>query len=83
MPMFTSVDGSECDLFWDAHLETPGVIDLRISRQGWAQIKGEYASHPAVHRDPSRRDWIGLRPRSLSDLDRLASLLPTAVAANA
>jgi hypothetical protein len=114
LPIFTFVDGSECDPFWEAfvtamltagsaherqsrygnkpalylrnrevaHLEAPGIIDLRITRQGWAEIKDEYANHPAVHRDPSRRDWIELRPRSLSDLDRLASLLKTAVAAN-
>ena len=114
MPMFTFVDGGECDPFWEAfvtamlavgsaherqsrygnkpalfiegrevaHLEAPGIIDLRITRQGWAQIKSEYANHPAVHRDPSRRDWIELRTRSLADLDRLASLISTAVAAN-
>jgi hypothetical protein len=111
--MFTFVDGSECDPFWEAfvtamlavgsarerqsrygnkpalfiesrevaHLEAPGIIDLRITRQGWAEIKGAYANHPAVHRDPSR-GWIELRPRSISDLDLLASLLRTAVAAN-
>jgi hypothetical protein len=112
--MFTFVDGSDYDPFWDAfvtavlaagsgherqsrygnkpalyigsrevaHMEAPGIIDLRITRQGWAEIKGAYANHPAVHRDPSRRDWIELRLRSISDLDLLASLLRTAVAAN-
>jgi hypothetical protein len=114
VPMLTSVDGGECDPFWEAfvvamlaagparerpsrygskpalyiesrevaHREAPGIIDLRITRQGWAKIKDEYAGHPAVHRDPSRRDWIELRPRSLTDLDDLTSLLGTAVAAN-
>jgi Family of unknown function (DUF5519) len=65
-----------------AHLEAPGIIDLRITRQGWAQVKGEYANHPAVHRDPSRRDWIELRLGSLSDIDLLDTLVSTAVAAN-
>jgi hypothetical protein len=31
-----------------AHLEAPGIIDLRITRQGWALVKGEYANHPAI-----------------------------------
>lgn len=66
-----------------AHLEAPRIIDLRITRQGWSRVKDEYRSDPAVHSDPSRRDWIELRPRSQQDLKRLAGLLAVAIAENA
>lgn len=66
-----------------AYLEAPGVIDLRITRQGWSQARDEYGDDPAVRRDPSRRDWIELRLRSPADLDRLSRLLGIAAAENA
>jgi Family of unknown function (DUF5519) len=66
-----------------AHLEAPGVIDLRITSAGWAQAKPRYGGDPAVHREPSRRDWIEIRLSSRADLGRLADLLAIAVAANA
>ena len=66
-----------------AHLEAPGVIDLRITRQGWSLVKAQHASDPAICRDPSRRDWIELHLRSLDDLDRLSTLVATAMAENA
>jgi hypothetical protein len=65
-----------------AHLEAPGVIDLRISQKGWRQARDGYRSHPGVRRDPSRRDWIELHLRSPSDLDGLVSLLAAAIEAN-
>jgi hypothetical protein len=65
-----------------AHLEAPGIIDLRITWQGWSRVKDEYGSDPAVHRDPSRRDWIELRPHTLQDLQRLAGLLTAAIEEN-
>lgn len=65
-----------------AHLEAPGVIDLRISRKGWPQASDGYRDDPAIRRDPSRRDWIELHLRSPADLDHLASLLAIAIAAN-
>jgi hypothetical protein len=66
-----------------AHLEAPGVIDLRITSAGWAQAKPRYADDPAVHREPSRRDWIEIHLSSRADLARLAGLLAIAVTANA
>jgi Family of unknown function (DUF5519) len=66
-----------------AHREAPGVIDLRITRAGWSQVREEFASDPAVRRDSRRRDWIELHLRSAGDLDRLGALLAVAVAANA
>jgi Family of unknown function (DUF5519) len=72
------IDGREI-----AHLEAPGVIDLRITRHGWSQARDEYGEDPAVHRDPARRDWIELRLHSPADLDRLTRLLVIAAAENA
>jgi hypothetical protein len=66
-----------------AHLEAPGVIDLRITRDGWSRVSADFGDDPAVRRDPGRRDWIELHLSSLEDLDRLAPLLRTAMAANA
>jgi Family of unknown function (DUF5519) len=66
-----------------AHMETPGVIDLRITRTGWSQVKEHFSTDPAVRRDPSRRDWIELHLDSAADLDRLGALLAAAWAANA
>ncbi len=66
-----------------AHLEAPGVIDLRITRTGWLRVKDRFGADPAVPRDPSRRDWIELHLASAADLDRLNGLLSAAMAANA
>jgi hypothetical protein len=66
-----------------AHLEAPGVIDLRITRRGWAQARDDYANDPAVRHDPARRDWIELRLSSPADLDRLTRLLVITAAENA
>jgi hypothetical protein len=66
-----------------AHLEAPGVIDLRITRDGWSRVSADFGDDPAVRRDPRRRDWIELHLSSLADLDRLGPLLRTAMAANA
>jgi hypothetical protein len=78
--------GDKPALFLDgrevAHLEAPGVIDLRISRKGWLQARDGYRDDPAVRRDPSRRDWIELHLRSPADLNHLAGLLAIAIAAN-
>jgi Luciferase len=66
-----------------AHLEAPGVIDLRITRAGWSRLGDRFVADPAVRRDPSRRDWIVLHLDSAADLDRLSGLLAEAMAANA
>jgi len=66
-----------------AHLEGPGIIDLRITSTGWTHAKRRYGTDPAVHRKPSRRDWIEIRLSSPADLDRLDDLLAIAIAANA
>lgn len=65
-----------------AHLEAPGMIDLRITRPGWSQLKDRFDADPPVRRDPSRRDWIELHLGSAADLDRLGGLLAATVAAN-
>ncbi len=66
-----------------AHLEAPDVIDLRITRSGWTQVRERFGHDAAVRRDPSRRDWIELHLQSAADLGRLGELLAIAVAANA
>ena len=66
-----------------AHSEAPGVIDLRITQAGWLRVRAEYAGDPVVRHESARRDWIELHLESAGDLDRLASLLLTAWAANA
>ena len=66
-----------------AHLEAPGVIDLRITSAGWTQAKARFGSDPALCRDPSRRDWIEIHLGSRADLGRLGDLLAIAMAANA
>jgi hypothetical protein len=65
-----------------AHLEAPGIIDLRITRGGWAKVGADFADDRAVQRDRARRDWIALRLQTPADLDRLWPLLVAAVAAN-
>ncbi len=65
-----------------AHLEAPGVIDLRITAAGWSRVKDRFGADPAVRRDRSRRDWIELHLDSAADLDRLGGLLAAAMAAN-
>jgi hypothetical protein len=65
-----------------AHLEAPGVVDLRVTRAGWSRAEPAYGADPAVRRDPSRRDWIELRLTSPADVDRLRGLLAIAVEAN-
>jgi len=65
-----------------AHLEAPGIIDLRITSRGWSQARDGFAGDPAVRHDRSRRDWIELHLRSPADLDRLARLLVITRAAN-
>ena len=66
-----------------AHLEAPGVIDVRITAPGWARAKSDFGAHRAVSRDPSRRDWIELRLSSASEARQLTALFAIAVAANA
>ncbi len=66
-----------------AHLEAPGVIDVRITQAGRLRVRDRFGADPAVRRDPSRRDRIELHLDSAADLDRLGGLLAAAMAANA
>jgi hypothetical protein len=65
-----------------AHWEAPGLIDLRITHAGWSRAKDRFRDHPAVRKDPARRDWLELVRVSAADLDSLAPLLATAVESN-
>jgi hypothetical protein len=66
-----------------AHLEAPGIIDLRITQAGWSQVRDQFGADPAVRKEKSRRDWLELGLESAADLARLAPLLAVAVASNA
>ena len=64
-----------------AHSETSGVVDLRITRRGWTNLRDLVVEDRALERDPTLRDWIILRG-SPSDVDRLRPVLAAAVEAN-
>lgn len=65
-----------------AHLEGPGLVDLRLTAAGWAKVRATFAGDGAIVRTPGRRDWVGLRIDSLADVERLRPLLSAAVEAN-
>ena len=65
-----------------AHLEAPGIIDLRITRTGWSRVSADVGDDPAVRRDPARRDWIELHLQSVDDLGRIQQLLKIAMEQN-
>ncbi len=65
-----------------AHLEAPGVVDLRITRSGWSEVGDCFRDDPAVSREPARRDWLELHLESAMEIARLAPLIATAVASN-
>lgn len=65
-----------------AHLEAPGVIDLRITHAGWSQARESFSDDSAVRREPSRRDWLELVLPSAADINRLTELLAVAIASN-
>ena len=65
-----------------AHLEAPGIVDLRITQAGWSQVRERFGTDPAVRRAKNRKDWLELVLESPADVDRLTPLLAVAVAAN-
>jgi Family of unknown function (DUF5519) len=65
-----------------AHLEAPGVIDLRITQAGWSRVRDQFGADPAVRKERTRRDWLELVLESAAELDRLAPLLAVAVISN-
>jgi hypothetical protein len=65
-----------------AHLEAPGVIDLRLTRQGWVQLRDRLGGDARVHYDAKRRDWVELRLRTTQDITDLDTVLATAATLN-
>jgi len=65
-----------------AHLEAPGVIDLRLTRRGWASLPDRFKQDPRVRRDSGRRDWVELHLSSAEDVDALRELLDVAINSN-
>lgn len=64
-----------------AHLEAPGVVDLRITRVCWRRLGRAYADDPRVRRRGGS-DWIELHLTSCDDVDAMRDLLTQAVRAN-
>ena len=65
-----------------AHLEAPGVIDVRLTRQGWAQLRDRLGGDTRVRHDPSRRDWVELQLRTAQDVADLDAVLAATAAHN-
>jgi len=63
-----------------AHREAPGVVDLRITRQGWRHIGAPYADDRRVERR-GRSDWVVLH-MTVDDVTAMRDLLTEAVHAN-
>ncbi len=63
-----------------AHLEAPGVVDLRITRRGWRSVGAPYADDRRVDRH-GRVDWVVLHP-TLDDVEEMRDLLIEAMLAN-
>jgi hypothetical protein len=49
-----------------AHLEAPSVIDVRITRAGWSQVKDRRGERLDVLEDPISRTSSGVRPSHAS-----------------
>ena len=65
-----------------AHLEAPGVIDVRLTRPGWAQLRDRLGGDARVRHDPSRRDWVELRLHTAQDVVDLDAVLAATAAHN-
>lgn len=65
-----------------AHLEAPGIIDLRLTRQGWTQLRDRLGGDARVRHDARRRDWVELRLRTTQDITDLDTVLATAATLN-
>lgn len=62
------------------HWEAPGVVDVRITRQGWRHIGPTYAHDPRVRRR-GRSDWVELHLTG-GDVQAMKDLLTAVVPAN-
>ncbi|HZE49501.1 MAG TPA: luciferase family protein [Jatrophihabitantaceae bacterium] len=65
-----------------AHLEAPGVIDLRLTRQGWTQLRDRLGGDARVRYDARRRDWVELQLRTTQDVVDLDAVLAATAAHN-
>jgi hypothetical protein len=65
-----------------AHLEAPGVIDVRLTRQGWAQLRDGLGGDARVRYDAKRRDWVELQLRTTQDVADLDAVLAATAAHN-
>ncbi len=64
-----------------AHLEGPGVVDVRITRACWRRLSAAYVDDPRVHRR-RRSDWIELHLTTSVEVKALGELLTAVVQCN-
>ncbi|HEY3714996.1 MAG TPA: luciferase family protein [Jatrophihabitantaceae bacterium] len=65
-----------------AHLEAPGIVDVRVTRRGWTQLRDRFGTDPRIRHDRNRRDWIELHLRTAQDIADLDTVLATAATLN-
>lgn len=63
-----------------AHLEAPGVVDVRITRACRRRLSPAYVDDPRVQR--RRSDWIELHLTTSADVDAMRELLTAVVQGN-
>lgn len=63
-----------------AHAEAPGVVDVRITRDGWRRVGPVYADDRRV-RTRGRSEWIELH-LAVDDIPAMGALLTEVVRAN-
>jgi hypothetical protein len=65
-----------------AHCETPGIVDLRVTGQGWRTLPEQVRSDPRLRRHPGRRDWVELRVDTPADVVALEVVIRAVTSAN-
>lgn len=64
-----------------AHYDGDGVVDVRVTAEGWDDLPEEVREDPTVRRQ-RRRDWAEVHLTEPAELDRLGPLIAAAVEHN-
>lgn len=64
-----------------AHYDGDGVVDVRVTAEGWESLPDEVRTDPTVHQQ-RRRDWVEIHLADPGELERLSPLLAAAVETN-
>lgn len=67
--MFRAADGFWCNGKEIAHLDAPGVLDLRLTRQVIRELRTELREDERVRLRGSASDWIEVRLSCRADVD--------------